>query len=97
MEESKKRNMTFREFTPEGGETIQHVQARVESFFKVNNFTVLTVWQFWQLQQFLNFNSFDSYKNNFLFIDSIISLIFRLDNQLDLSFSFLNGGIDLEL
>jgi hypothetical protein len=43
MEESKKRNLTFREFTPEGGETIQHVQARVESFFKVNILTVITV------------------------------------------------------
>ncbi len=43
MEESKKRNMTFREFTPEGGETIQHVQARVESFFKVNVLTVIKV------------------------------------------------------
>lgn len=33
MDEAKKRNLTYREYTPEGGETIEEVQSRVEAFY----------------------------------------------------------------
>ena len=36
MDEAKKHNLTFREFTPEGGETIIHVQERVQNFYNVS-------------------------------------------------------------
>ena len=42
MEEAKKRNLTFREYTPEGGETIEEVQSRVEAFYNVRYCTIVT-------------------------------------------------------
>ena len=41
MEEAKKRNLTFREYTPEGGETIEEVQSRVEAFYNVRYWTIV--------------------------------------------------------
>jgi hypothetical protein len=43
MEESKKRNLTFREYTPEGGEPIGQVQDRVERFFQVSILCIIAI------------------------------------------------------